>query len=86
MNRAGHRHQQWHARTEQQQKVVVSPPGDPCGISSTIGEGRAAEISPGSVSMVVPMMDGCESSSAGSAASLLASACPHHEDEAFPPA
>ena len=86
MNRAGHRHQQWHARTEQQQLVVVSAPGSLRDRASTIGEGRAADPSSGSGSMAVPMMDGCESSLAGSAASLLASACPHHDDEAFPPA
>ena len=86
MNRAGHRHQQWHARTEQQQQVVVSAPGDLRDRGSSTSEGRAAEPSPGSESMAASMMDGCESFLAGSAASILASACPHHDDEAFSPA
>ena len=71
MNRAGHRHQQWHARTEQQQQVVVNAPGDICGMSSTIGEGRAAEPSPGSISTVSSTPDSIVNSVAGSTFFLL---------------
>ena len=73
MNRAGHRHQQWHARTEQQQQVVVSAPGGLCDGASSTSERRAAEPSPGS--------------ELGRQRRLyLASACPHDDDEAFSPA
>ena len=42
------------------------PPGDGGGGGSTTGEGRAAEPLLGSVSMLASMMDGWESSTAGS--------------------
>ena len=85
MNRAGHRHQQWHARTEQQQQVAVSAPGGLRDGASSTSEGRAAELSPGSSSTVSTTPGSILDSFAGSAASLLASACPHHDDQAFSP-
>ena len=62
MNRAGHRHQLWRARTEQQQQVVVGAPGDLRDGASSTSEGRAAEPLLGSASITASMMDGWESS------------------------
>ena len=76
MNRAGHRHQLWRARTEQQQQVVVGAPGDLRDGASSTSEGRAAEPSLGSASMPASIIDGWESSAAGSDFSFLGRGMP----------